>query len=114
MAGKPVTEAKASKIVKQAIYGGIPSGQKQRRDPRRLTGVHEDETPPEETGGAVEPDRLTVFGRAIEWLRADEERARAVVRGDEDATAEYERAAAKLGLPTIDEVCHHMDQDWKK
>ena len=114
MAGKPVTEAKASKIVKQAIYGGIPSGQKQRRDPRRLTGVHEDETPPEETGGTVEPDRLTVFGRAIEWLRADEERARAVVRGDEDATAEYERAAAELGLPTIDEVCHHMDQDWKK
>ena len=55
-----------------------------------------------------------MFGRALEWLRADEERARAVVRGDEDATAEYERAAAELGLPTIDEVCHHMDQDWKQ
>ena len=114
MAGRPVTEAKASKIVKQAIYGGIPSGQKQRRDLHRLTGCHEDETSPEDVGGTVEPDRLALFGRAIEWLRADEERARAVVRGDEDATAEYERAAAELGLPSIDEVCHYMDQDWKQ
>ena len=114
MAGRPVTEAKASKIVRWAIYGGIPSGQKQRRDSRRLTGVHQDETPPEETGGMVEPDRLVMFGRALEWLRANEERARAVVRGDEDATAEYERAAAELGLPSIDEVCHHMDQDWEQ
>ena len=114
MAGRPVTEAKASKIVRWAIYGGIPSGQKQRRDSRRLTGVHQDETPPEETGGTVEPDRLVMFGRALEWLRANEERARAVVRGDEDATAEYERAAAELGLPSIDEVCHHMDQDWEQ
>ena len=114
MTGRPVTEAKASKIVKQAIYGGIPSGQKQRRDPRRLTGGHKDEIPPEDAGGSAEADRLALFGRALEWLRADEERARAVVRGDEDATAEYERAAAELGLPSIDEVCHHMDQDWKQ
>ena len=114
MAGRPVTEAKASKIVKQAIYGGIPSGQKQRRDLHRLTGCHEDEKSPEDVGGTVEPDRLALFGRAIEWLRADEERARAVVRGDEDATAEYERAAAELGPPSIDEVCHYMDQDWKQ
>lgn len=114
MTGRPVTEAKASKIVKQAIYGGIPSGQKQRRDPRRLTGGHKDEIPPEDAGGSAEADRLALFGRALEWLRADEERARAVVRGDEDATAEYERAAAELELPSIDEVCHHMDQDWKQ
>ena len=114
MTGRPVTEAKASKIVKQAIYGGIPSGQKQRRDPRRLTGGHKDEIPPEDAGGSAEADRLALFERALEWLRADEERARAVVRGDEDATAEYERAAAELGLPSIDEVCHHMDQDWKQ
>ena len=114
MTGRPVTEAKASKIVKQAIYGGIPSGQKQRRDPRRLTGGHKDEIPPEGAGGSAEADRLALFGRALEWLRADEERARAVVRGDEDATAEYERAAAELGLPSIDEVCHYMDQDWKQ
>lgn len=114
MTGRPVTEAKASKIVKQAIYGGIPSGQKQRRDPRRLTGGHKDEIPPEDAGGSAEAGRLALFGRALEWLRADEERARAVVRGDEDATAEYERAAAELGLPSIDEVCHHMDQDWKQ
>ena len=114
MTGRPVTEAKASKIVKQAIYGGIPSGQKQRRDPRRLTGGHKDEIPPEDAGGSAEADRLALFGRALEWLRADEERARAVVRGDEDATAEYERAAAELGLPSIDEVCHYMDQDWKQ
>ena len=114
MTGRPVTEAKASKIVKHAIYGGIPSGQKQRRDPRRLTGGHKDEIPPEDAGGSAEAGRLALFERALEWLRADEERARAVVRGDEDATAEYERAAAELGLPSIDEVCHHMDQDWKQ
>ena len=114
MAGRPVTEARASKIVKLAIYGGIPSGQKQRRDSRRLTGGHRDETSPEDAGGTAEAGRLAVFGRALEWLRADEERARAVIRGDENATAEYERAAAELGFPSIDEVCHHMDQDWKQ
>ena len=80
-----------------------------------LTGGHKDEMiPPEDAGGSAEAGRLALFGRALEWLRADEERARAVVRGDEDATAEYERAAAELGLPSIDEVCHHMDQDWKQ
>lgn len=114
MVGRPVTEARASKIVKLAIYGGIPSGQKQRRDSRRLTGGHRDETSPEDAGGTAEAGRLAVFGRALEWLRADEERARAVIRGDENATAEYERAAAELGFPSIDEVCHHMDQDWKQ
>ena len=114
MAGRPVTEAKASRIVKQAIYWGIPSGQKQRRDSRRLTGAHQDETSPEDVGEKFEPDLPASFGRAIEWLRADEDRARAVVRGDEEAIAEYARAAAELGLPSIDEVCHHMDQDWKQ
>lgn len=103
-----VTEARAARIVAGAIYHGPVSGQKNRMAiTRALAGRPPEENHAEATATGDETRRMdpAAFNRAAAWLAADQRRAEALlIHGDEDAIAQYERAADELGLPSLEDL----------
>ena len=97
-AGLPVTGERAAGIVSHAIYHGIPSGQL-RRARQVERGDSQELLQSQECSAEV---RL-----AVEWLAADQERARALLRGDRATQAAYREAASVYGFAPIEEVVEY-------